>query len=101
MVLGACGANEALINFVKALYDNVKVYVQYDGKMHFAFFARSGVLTGCPLSASLFVIALNPFLPDFHRTIISLSYGVLYACADDLGGALLRLSALNLIYPIF
>ena len=69
--------------------------------LDFAFFARSGVLQGCPLSASLFVIAINPFLVNFEKVLVNNSYGVLYACADDLGGALLRLSALNVIYPIF
>ena len=47
--------------------------------MRFLFLAKSGVLTGCPLSASLFVIALNPFLLDFHKTVVSKSHGVLYA----------------------
>ena len=82
------------MNFVKALYKNVKVHVNYNGIMHFAFLASSGVLTGCPLSASLFVLALNPFLLDFHRVILAKSFGVLYACADDLGRSLLKIASL-------
>ena len=80
---------------------DVKVFVSVNGSLQFAFFARSGVLTGCPLSASLFVIAINPFLLDFQRSIVKHSYGVLYACADDLGSALLQIASLNALHRIF
>ena len=65
------------------------------------FFAKSGVLTGCPLSATLFVLAMNPFLLNFKKNILNKSFGVLYACADDLGGALLRIASLLVLAKIF
>ena len=54
-----------------------------------------------PLSASLFVIAMNPFLLDLQQTLVDKSYGVLYACADDLGGALLRITSLLILHRVF
>ena len=53
------------------------------------------------LSASLFVIAINPFLWDFQQCIIDASYGVLDACADDLGGALVQIKALLQLKRVF
>ena len=56
LVLEASGADFLFMNFVKALYDHVRVFVNVDGSLNYAFNAKSGVLTGCPLSASLFVL---------------------------------------------
>ena len=44
---------------------------------------------------------MHPFLLHFKRVLVSKSYGVLYACADDLGGALLRASSLVIMHGIF
>ena len=99
--LKAAGADFKLINFIYAIYNKVRVFVNDGMDLAFAFFAKSGVLQGCPLSASLFVIAINPFLVNLNKVLVEASYGVLYACADDLGSALLRFSALHSIYTIF
>ena len=53
------------------------------------------------MSASLFVIAMNPFLLKFKEIIVDKSYGVLYACADDLGSSLLRISSLLQTHCVF
>ena len=53
------------------------------------------------LSASLYVIAINPFLLDFQQCIIDASYGVLDACADDFGGALVQIKALLQLERVF
>ena len=84
------------MNFVISLHTAVRVFTTVNSHHTFAFFAYniSGVLTGCPLSASLFVIAMNTFLLRFKEIIVDKSYGVLYACADDLGSSLLRISSL-------
>ena len=55
----------------------------------------------CPLSAYFPIIAMSLFLVDFQTTIINTSYGVLYACADDLGGALLRITSLLILLRFF
>ena len=99
--LAAAGASVELMNFVKALYISVRVFVSVKSQLKHAFFARSGVLTGCPLSATLFVIAMDPFLKKFNRVLVEKSYGVLYACADDLGGSLLRMTSLLVLHTIF
>ena len=84
LCLQASGA-PPLLNFIKVLYTDVRVFVQAQGILKVAFFTKSEVLHGCPLSATLFVLALEPFLLDFHKTIVAAkSYGVLYACADDI-----------------
>ena len=101
LALQTAGADLYLMNFIKAIYKHVRVFINDGSNYHFAFFARSGVLQGCPLSASLFVISINPFLENFRKVLYNNSFGVLYACADDLGSALLKLSALHYIYPIF
>ena len=44
---------------------------------------------------------MNPFLSKLQEVIVNLSYGVLYACADDLGGALLRIASLMIFYEVF
>ena len=51
--------------------------------MHFLYYVWSGVLQGCPLSGSLFVICLNPFL-NLSSTCLALPYEISRAFADDL-----------------
>ena len=65
--LKAAGADFKLINFINAIYSKVRVFVNDGTDYALAFFAKSGVLQGCPLSASLFVIAINPFLVNFEK----------------------------------
>eukprot|EP00959_Pyramimonas_sp_CCMP1952_P078052 1631638-Pyramimonas_sp.AAC.1 len=50
----------------------------------------SGVLQGCPLSGSLYVIAANSFLLDIEVSLNngSSSLGAARACADDLGAVI-------------
>merc|ERR1719198_101855 len=57
MTLEFAGASSYLVNFVKAWCSDVCVFVSIEGSLHFSILAQSGVLTGCLLSASLFVIA--------------------------------------------
>eukprot|EP00959_Pyramimonas_sp_CCMP1952_P243679 5093574-Pyramimonas_sp.AAC.1 len=58
---------------------------------------NSGVLQGCPLSGSLYVIASNPFLLDLEHCLVARGrlLGVVRACADDLGAVLFH----NRAYP--
>ena len=69
--------------------------------LHLLFWFLSGALQGCPASAFLFTVALDPFLYIFEHTLISHSLGILRACADDLGAALRKLAALKKFFPIF
>ena len=51
--------------------------------MRFLFRILCGIIQGCPLSGSLFVIALNPFLNCFE-TLLGTGE-IMRAFADDLG----------------
>ena len=58
----------------------------------------SGVLQGCPLSGTLFVLVIDPLLWAFKK---KLSSTVIRTCADDIGMALRRLDELCLIAKLF
>ena len=91
------GAPPKLLRFVKAFYTAVRVYVVANGNFTSAFFAKSCILQCCPLSSSLFVLAMSSFLFDFQKNVVGKSYGTHYACADDPGGALLRITSLLIL----
>ena len=54
----------------------------------FIFVALSGVLQGCTVSGSLFVIANDPLLHMLKVQLESSSLAWLRACADDTGTAM-------------
>eukprot|EP00973_Karenia_brevis_P071573 9944974-Karenia_brevis.AAC.1 len=47
---------------VMALYSNVVAYVTLRGRVSFMGLIRAGVNQGCPASAALFLVAINPIL---------------------------------------
>ena len=61
----------------------------------------NGVLQGCPASAMLFNLALDPFLVAFERILEYGRKGIVRACADDLVFSLSRLANLELLFPIY
>ena len=71
------------------------------GVEHWLFRVISGVLQGCPLSGSPFVIAIDPLLFMFERRISDPSYGMVAACADDIGAFLEELQHLSILFEIF
>ena len=62
IALKAAILNPSALAFVSALYENNEVYSCVGGVVSFLFFVLCGVLQGCPLSGSLFVIAINTCL---------------------------------------
>ena len=62
------------------------------------FMVLSGVITGCPLSGSLFVLVMDPLLYLFRS---HLSTTMIRACADDIGAAVPHLRALVTLNRIF
>jgi len=62
LCLEYAGFPEHMRNFVKALYTDNKGFISVDGLILAFCVFGSGVLQGCPLSGSLFVICINPFL---------------------------------------
>ena len=84
-VLTASGAPEWFINYVSALYaGNVTCHMNSHGKT-FLFSILAGVLQGCPMSATLFIFAINPFLLHFEEILEKDKLGIVRACADDIG----------------
>ena len=71
------------------------------GISQFVFMVLSGVLQGCPLSGTLFVIVMDPIMCLFSKYICQPDYGQVRACADDVGSALHHLKDLIRIYLIF
>eukprot|EP00973_Karenia_brevis_P047767 6631081-Karenia_brevis.AAC.1 len=61
----------------------------------------SGVNQGCPASAVLFVMAIDPTLRLLKAQIEGRSKGVFRACADDVGGVISDLGHLLLASDIF
>ena len=64
----------------------------FGGFAKFMFDILSGVLQRCPLSGSLFVMAIDPLLLIFKK----ISSAMLRVCADDVGAALRRLESITL-----
>ena len=69
----------------------------------FMYFMNSGVLQGCPLSGSMFVVAVNPFLLDLEASLCSPSptLGAVGACADDIGAVVWRKRAYRRLARVF
>jgi hypothetical protein len=60
---------------------------------------HAGVFQGCPLSATIFVMALNIFLEYAHS--LNISQFSSRAAADDLGGVLRSILSLSLVFTAF
>ena len=70
-------------------------------QMMFFTFMLSGVIQGCPLSGTLFAIAMDPVLTIMNKKIEQRDLGHVRACADDIGIVLRSLSSLSVSHPIF
>ena len=80
--------NPRIVNIIRCLYSNSSAFSFGLGSGEFLFLVLAGVRTGCPLSATLFLLAMNPFLALIHplSDASKVSYSCL--CADDIGSAL-------------
>jgi len=84
-----------------ALYANNEAYWPNGGMTTWLFKVVSGVLQGCPLSGSLFVLAIDPLLVMFERHVVQPGFGIVAACADDIGAFLDRLEHLPKVQELF
>ena len=89
------------ITFIRSLYEEALAVDCSSGQITTMFAFASGVLQGCPASAFLFAVCLDPFLVCFEGCLSIRARGAPRACADDLGAALKEVKHLRLLEPIF
>ena len=89
------------INLIKTLYTMAGAFSNASGQLCLLFWYLSGVIQGCPASAFLFDICLDPFLAAFDKVLVAAGRGILRACADDIGIALKSLATFKYLFPIF
>ena len=88
-------------NFVRNLYAFNHTFQMTASGMNFLYSIWSGVLQGCPLSATLFVMCINPFLIHFERSLVPHNLGIVRVCADDIGAALFDFRTLAKLQRVF
>ena len=90
-----------ILEAIRLLYsDNVAFNCSGNGTTKL-FCILAGVLQGCPLSGSLFVVVLDPLLELFKLHIEDAGIGRVRACADDIGATLHHLQYINVLYTWF
>ena len=83
------------------MYKNAIGVTTHNGNITVILRFLSGVLQGCPGSAMLFDLSLDPLLHMFEKALDYGKKGIVRACADDLAFALARVSHLSLLFPIY
>lgn len=77
--------------FPSALLAFVFAMVDVGGSLRTAVAARGGVIQGCPMSATLFRFAFEPFLYALYHMVEGVGEGLGRACAGDVAGLLKRI----------
>ena len=90
-----------LFKAIQRMYTDNEALYSCDGVLRWLFKVVSGVLQGCPLSVSLFVISIDPLLVFSKRKIEDMSLGTVRACADDIGASLRALYYLPILDRAF
>jgi len=97
-VLEAVELWSGFITAIKNLYKGNEAFGMCGGLLMHMFSILSGVLQGCPLSGTLFVLVVDPLLWLFR---VHINSAVIRACADDIGAALRRMDDLVILARIF
>ena len=90
-----------IYNIIWHLYQDSRAFSCGVGTNEFMFEMLSGVRTGCPLSATLFLLAFNPFVDLFERLSDIPRCSCTAMCADDVGSAIKALRYLKVQFSIF
>ena len=98
LTLRAIGFPRGLLNYFKALYAANKCFTRLKGKTVYLYLLASGIIQGCPLSGTVFVIVVDTFLNllgyQSPQTMIK-------AFADDIGALLQQLNHLASLQKAF
>ena len=81
-ILIAAGLPPKAIRLIRAIYSDCTHSIRIDGKMFNGPMLRGGVRQGCPLSAILFALAIDPLLRLLEK--LTPLGDILRAYADDL-----------------
>ena len=85
-ILCKIGIPRGFVNAFNALYNGNEGYTSIGGFISWIFSVGCGVLQGCPLSGSLFVIAIDPLLYMFEKYIVSVAWQHVCVCGRHWGG---------------
>lgn len=75
--------------------------VDVGGTTRTAFAVRGGVIQGCPMSATLFSFAFEPFLYALYTLVDTVGAGLSRACADDVACLLKKIRHLRQVFAVF
>ena len=78
-----------ILALIRALYRDCLTLVMFAGAVVGSFFIHSGIKQGCPLSGSIFALAIDPLLRAICVRSLTRS-NVLRAYADDIGVVLMN-----------
>ena len=92
---------QGMLNAFNVLYQDNEGVAKVGNLLKWLFSVKCGVLQGCPLSGTLFVIAIDPLLTLFEHYIYNPGLGAVYACADDIGAALKDIRGLIICARLF
>ena len=88
-------------NVIRNMYRASHAYSVGVGTCDFLFKVLAGVRTGCPLSATLFLLSFNPFVDLINFISDGPKVSVSCICADDVGSVLRALSDIRYQYSVF
>ena len=92
---------KGLLVAIKLLYEDNQAFMACGDQLLWLYLIVSGVLQGCPLSGSLFVVTIDPLLALFKKKLEDTGLGRVRTCADDIGIALRELRHLGVIFELF
>ena len=104
-VLARTGLPQGYLTFIESRYFGPRGFASVQGSKQFLFYLQSGVMQGCPLSGSVWALAMDPILRRLVEQSADPSLGdwrgEVGGCADDTGIAQPRLQDLVRVFPVF